>query len=215
MGDPRDPAPELYEALTGQPLPPYAELRARYGDPGELPPVTRPVEIPDAAVEKAARAIYAFPTGRRLEPWNTVTGTLRSEYLRAGRAALVAARPYLMPIKHVCDPDIDHDHDPVPRVDFREMLTTDAAWSVKSRLEVALGRPYLATKLAEQLDPETAIRLCDRLDDLLRSAFDVARNQIAAEVSSAVDARIQVWQAEQDRRAKVVTRERFGPTRPE
>jgi hypothetical protein len=146
MGDPRDPAPGLHEALTGRPLPRYAELRARYGDPGDLPPVSKA---------------------------------------------------------------------PTERVDFREMLTTDAAWSVKSRLEVALGRPYLATKLAEQLDPETAIRLCDRLDDLLRSAFDVARNQIAAEVSSAVDARIQVWQAEQDRRAKVVTRERFGPTRPE
>ncbi len=53
--------------------------------------------ITDQAVEKAARAIYAFPTGCRLEPWAAVTGTLRREYLRAGRAALEAALPHLAP----------------------------------------------------------------------------------------------------------------------
>lgn len=152
--DPKDPAPGLYAKVSGgQPLPSFAELRARYGDPSDLPPVAHFTVDADGKTTQ---------------------------------------------------------HAPVPeRVDFRDMLTTDAAWSVKSRLEVALGRPYLATKIAEQLDPETAARLCDRLDDLLRSAFDVARTQIAAEVSSAVDARIHAWQAEQDRRAKAVTRERF------
>ena len=34
-----NPAPGLYEALTGHPLPEFAELRERYGDPATLKPI--------------------------------------------------------------------------------------------------------------------------------------------------------------------------------
>jgi hypothetical protein len=63
--------------------------------------VTRSVEIPDEAVEVAAKAIWNVPPVREgrasWEFWNE-NNPRGPEKLRAqARAALVAARPYLMP----------------------------------------------------------------------------------------------------------------------
>lgn len=45
----RDPAPGLHEILTGKPLPPYADLKAKYGDPANLKPI--PKYDPDSPVD--------------------------------------------------------------------------------------------------------------------------------------------------------------------
>lgn len=158
-----DPAPGLYETISGRPLPRYAELRERYGDPRDLPPLPNP-----------AAHFTVDQTG-----------------------------------------DVTQ-HKPIPsadtgRVDFREMLTTDQAWTVKARLEVALGRPYLATKIAEQLHPEIAAKLCDRLEAVLGTAYETARAEISNEVAAVVESRVEQWRKDVDRarRAKEATRERF------
>jgi len=65
--------------------------------------VTRSVEIPDAAVEAAAKALHVHD---KLDPWdddgcNDSGGgaftSCKEWTLQGARAALVAARPYLMP----------------------------------------------------------------------------------------------------------------------
>lgn len=97
-----------------------------------------------------------------------------------------------------------------PEVDFQAALVDDrAAWAVKSRLEAVIGRPYLATKLADQLDAETGAMLADRLEALLHTAYDQARAQIAGEISSVVDAKMREIHADRERRGKEATRERF------
>jgi hypothetical protein len=45
----RDPAPGLHEIVTGKPLPPYAELRAKYGSPSDLKPI--PKYDPDSPLD--------------------------------------------------------------------------------------------------------------------------------------------------------------------
>lgn len=202
----RDPAPGLYETISGQPLPRFAELRARYGDPADLPPVGQPVRaIHTAIMVKGQWQMPGVRPGHRETDDNGNVWAVES-YQRDGETRyhwVLRSEPRDTPPSEPADSS--------PRVDFRDMLKTDGAWSIKSRLEVALGRPYLATKLAEQLDPETGAKLCDRLEALLSTAYEQARITLATEVAQVVDVQIQAWRAEQERRAKVVTRERFGP----
>jgi hypothetical protein len=151
-----EPHRGLFEAISGDPLPSYSELRERYGDPGDLPPVNAAAEMADG------QPLPATDTGR---------------------------------------------------VDFREMLTSDHAWSVKTRLENVLGRPYLSTKIAEQLTPQFAVDLCDRLEALLTDAEQKAVERLTLEVAGIVDQRVREWQRDKARvqRAREVTRERFTP----
>jgi len=57
--------------------------------------VTRSVEIPDAAVEAAAGGVWTEVFNGE-SPWSEADQSEREDCLRVTRAALVAARPYLM-----------------------------------------------------------------------------------------------------------------------
>lgn len=143
-----DPAPGLWAALTGQPLPTWKQMRERYP---ELPPA---VYHPHTAAEVGA--------------------------VDAGE------------------------------VDFRHMLKDDAAaWSAKSRLEHVLNRPYLATQLADQLEPHTAAALADRLETLVSQAVAETELRISAEMSKVVTAKMAEIRRERSERVQEVTRERF------
>jgi hypothetical protein len=97
-----------------------------------------------------------------------------------------------------------------PEVDFRAALGDDsAAWTVKSRLEVVLGRPYLATRIADQLDGETGAMLADRLEVLAATSAHAAVSELTAHVEAAVTERIASIRAERFK-AEEVARERFA-----
>jgi len=100
------------------------------------------------------------------------------------------------------------------RVDFRDMLKDDgAAWSAKARLEKVLGRVYLATRLADQLDPETAAQLADRCETLVSQAVAETELRISGEVASAVTdkiTQISVDRAARAKQSEEARRERFG-----
>lgn len=99
----------------------------------------------------------------------------------------------------------------VGKVDFRDMLKDDGpAWSVRSRLEKVLGRAFLATALADQLDPEIAVRLADRLDKLVEQAVADHELATAQQVAAAVSAKVQEYRESRETRTEAVTRERFG-----
>jgi hypothetical protein len=90
--------------------------------------VTRSVEIPDAAVEAAAKAACEAtyppnPSGRVKvhDSWEEIEEWERDAWRATARAALVAARPYLMPSreeiavaahKHFCVMPNEPTHEP-------------------------------------------------------------------------------------------------------
>lgn len=112
------------------------------------------------------------------------------------------------PVCLTCHPATD-----AGEVDFRDMLKDDGpAWSVRSRLEKVLGRAYLATALADQLAPETAVRLADRLDKLVEQAVADHELATAQQVAAAVSAKVQEYRESRTTRTEAVTHERFGRT---
>jgi hypothetical protein len=102
-----------------------------------------------------------------------------------------------------------------PEVDFRAMLNNDdQAWSIKTRLQRVLGRPYLATKLVEKLDPQTAAMLADRLETLVTTAVEDAVARLTRDLDVAVDVKLDQIRQERIEKAKELSRERFQrPTR--
>lgn len=99
----------------------------------------------------------------------------------------------------------------VGRVDFRDMLKDDgAAWSAKARLEKVLGRAYLSTALADQLTPEIAAKLADRLETLVAQAVADHELATAREVAAAVSAKVQEYRESRTSRTEAATHERFG-----
>lgn len=102
------------------------------------------------------------------------------------------------------------EHD-APEVDFRAALKNDGhAWGTKSRLEALLGRPYLATQLVDQLDPEVSTRLAYRLQELFTVELERAMHAVNLEVEAQVQAKIAQFETERVERAEGVRRERFG-----
>lgn len=96
-------------------------------------------------------------------------------------------------------------------VDFRHMLKDDAAaWSAKARIEKVLGRPYLATQLADQLAPDTAAALADRLESLVSQAVAETEMRLSAETSRLVTEKIAEIRATRTSPAEAVSRERFN-----
>jgi hypothetical protein len=85
----------------------------------------------------------------------------------------------------------------------------DQTWSVKARLTTALGRPGLAGELVDQLDPATAVRLADRLDDFRESAVRDAMIAITRDVDQAVSSKLAQLEADRVKRTAEVTHERF------
>lgn len=101
------------------------------------------------------------------------------------------------------------DSTEVPEVDFRAALRNDShAWDLRTRLEVVLGRPFLATQLVDQLTADTGARLADRLEAIVTANVEAAVRKVHEEVDRQVTDKINRLNEE---RAKVVSRERFGP----
>lgn len=101
-------------------------------------------------------------------------------------------------------------------VDFRAMLKNDGhAWGLKAQLEHVLGRPYLATALVDQLTPETAQNLADRLQELLDVRVREEMAKLEHDLNVAVTLKMSEYQREREQRAREVSNERFhsGPTR--
>lgn len=84
-----------------------------------------------------------------------------------------------------------------------------AAGSVQSQLADVLGRPTLAAKLAEQLDPETALILANRLHELTDRAARNAVEQVNHDVHVATTLKIAEIENDRISRAKEASRERF------
>jgi hypothetical protein len=102
-----------------------------------------------------------------------------------------------------------------PRTDFRAMLGDDTqAWATRTRLAETLGRPYLATALADQLNPETSAALADRLQSLVSQARSETEMKINADVARATHETITnirtALDLKRDELHKKVSRERFG-----
>ena len=145
--------------------------------------------------------------------WETVTGKPLPSY------AELRAR-YAKPCPDGCHRIDPHEHTAdggtvsaqVPEVDFHAALRNDShAWDLKTRLEMILGRPYLATKLVDQLDGETATNLADRLQAIVTGEIDAAVRRVHLEVDRQVEAKMEAIRAE---RARGVSRERFGRGNP-
>lgn len=72
----------------------------------------------------------------------------------------------------------------IPVVDLHGALKDDTQpWSVRSRLTTSLGRPSLATRLADALPPILGAELADRLDTLITQALTEQEAQITQELS--------------------------------
>ena len=200
-----DPAPGLWESLTGTSLPTWAEMRSRFP---ALPPLKvnteklrgqHPTmfEVDEFAAFGAPSTMLAAAAARDVIKASGVSGADLAEAYTAGDAELARIKAQA-------------EATDVGEVDFRHMLKDDAAaWSAKSRLEKVLGRPFLATQLADQLDPHTAASLADRLETLVSQAVAEAELAISRDVAAVVSAKVREIRETRSERAKEVTRERF------
>ena len=83
-----DPVPGLYEALTGEPLPSFGEMRERYGDPEHLKPIPTAADVTvhqDGTIQPHTMRID-FREMLRDDPGAIIT---------RDRLAHVLVRPYL------------------------------------------------------------------------------------------------------------------------
>lgn len=148
-----NPAPGLFEQLTGQPLPPYVQ------------PCTCP----------------------RGDFHNGIDPDCPQHGLSA---AAIAARG--------------------PAVDYRPLLVDDAHdWSVRKRLEATLGRPALATRLADALDPHLGAELADRLDTLVTQARSEAVVELENLISEGMTQARERLSAEAAKQLREVHDERY------
>jgi hypothetical protein len=187
----RDPAPGLWESLTGTPLPTWAEMRSRF-------PALPPLKV------NTEKLRGQHPTMFEVDEVAAFARTSGEAMIRA-----VAQNHVIDAIKASGVSGAEATN--VGEVDFRHMLKDDAAaWSAKSRLEKVLGRPFLATQLADQLDPHTAASLADRLETLVSQAVAEAELAISRDVAAVVSAKVREIRETRSEQAKAVSRERFG-----
>ena len=100
------------------------------------------------------------------------------------------------------------------RVDFADMLKTDAQWSLKHRFDALLGRPYLATQLAAMLPADVALRLVERAEAVIAIRVNEQMDQLMAELSRTTEDTIERLANEAAAKREELKRERFGrPTR--
>ena len=100
-------------------------------------------------------------------------------------------------------------------VDFRAMLGDDSRrWSVQRQLADTLGRPYLATQLAQLLPPDVATRLVQRVDQLLGPEIERRVSAYVAQLQDDVDRATAETLARlaqaADQKREELHRERFG-----
>lgn len=96
------------------------------------------------------------------------------------------------------------------RVDFREMLKTDAAWGLRERVNAVLGRPYLSTQLAAVLPIDVLLRLTERLEHLIHEAVQRELDKLHDELDAVTAATLARLAAQADTKLEELRRERFG-----
>lgn len=104
---------------------------------------------------------------------------------------------------------------PLPpfETDYRALLVDDEHdWSVRHRLTATLGRPALATRLADALPPALGAELADRLDTLVTQARSEAVVELENLISEGMTAARDRLSAEAAKQLREVHDERFrGP----
>jgi ribosomal protein L29 len=98
------------------------------------------------------------------------------------------------------------------RVDFAEMLKTDAQWSLKHRFDDLLGRPYLATQLAAMLPADVALRLVERAEAVIQLRVQAHLDQLLNEINRTTEDTIDRLAKQAQEKREELTRERFGRT---
>jgi hypothetical protein len=131
--------------------------------------------------------------------------------LRPAEPALEGQRPTLVELDEVAAYQAASD---TGRVDFHELLKTDAQWKLKERLHAALGRPYLAVQLAQLLPADVCLRLADRVDQLVGPEVErrvsARLEEIHYEVAEQTTATLARLRADSDQKARELSDERFG-----
>lgn len=190
----REPAPGLAEAIAAG-VPSWAEMRAKY------PP------LPWRKVDpEALRAKLPAPRAKWADLLGVPSGVAAAASAAMGNAIRAAAEAEQEQRRAEVLGATDQGE-----VDFRHMLKDDAAaWSAKARIEKVLGRPYLATQLADQLAPDTAAALADRLESLVSQAVAETETRLSAETSRLVSEKIAEIRATRTSPAEAVSRERFN-----
>lgn len=101
-------------------------------------------------------------------------------------------------------------HDPDAPADLHDALDDDSpAWSVRSRLTAVLGRPALATRLADALPPLLGAELADRLDTLITQAVSESEAQITQQLSDQYHAARARLDADAEKKLREVHYERY------
>lgn len=98
------------------------------------------------------------------------------------------------------------------RVDFADMLKTDAQWSLKHRFDELLGRPYLATQLAAMLPADVALRLVERAEAVIVLRTQANLDRLANEIHRTTEATIDRLAKTANDKREELKRERFGRT---
>lgn len=99
---------------------------------------------------------------------------------------------------------------PFPVADLHDALADDDHdWSVRHRLSLVLGRPALATRLADALPPLLGAELCDRLDTLVNQARTEAIVNLENTLSEGITQARARLEAESAERLKAVHDERY------
>lgn len=95
------------------------------------------------------------------------------------------------------------------RVDFSEMLTTDAQWSLKAQFDELLGRPYLSVQLAAMLPADVALRLSRRIAGTIEDRVRRELDHLHEEINAATTDTLARLAAQTDGKLKELRRERF------
>lgn len=100
---------------------------------------------------------------------------------------------------------------PYPQaVDYRPLLVDDEHdWSVRHRLSASLGRPALATRLADALSPQLGAELADRLDTLVTQARSEAVVELENLISEGMTQARERLSAEAAKQLREVHDERY------
>lgn len=101
----------------------------------------------------------------------------------------------------------------VGEVNFADLLTTDAHWSLKNRFDRVLGRPYLSTQLAALLPADVAYRLSERLEHLVEEAVRREVDKIHDDVQTATAETLSRMATATDKKLEELRNERYKPTR--
>lgn len=94
-------------------------------------------------------------------------------------------------------------------VDFRDMLTEPWMPELADRLFKTLGRKYLAHQLVSMLPADVALRLVDRVDEVVEHQVSTAVERIHQDVDGAVALTLARLAESADTKRREISRERF------